>query len=99
MTDTHQKEENCTPDLIGELRELAKSCGYEHGTPTGMAAWKAAAEIERLRAKLTEARAVIEPFADRHEEIMQITSGRRVAATYVDTVHLRAAETWVEKNR
>lgn len=42
-------------DLIERLHDLAKSCGWEHGTPTGQTAFEAAAEIERLRAKLAEA--------------------------------------------
>lgn len=60
----HQKDEGRTPDLVGELRELAKSCGYEHGTPTGMAAWKAATEIERLRAKLAAAERLADGLSD-----------------------------------
>lgn len=40
-------------DLIERLQDLAKSCGWEHGTPTGQTAFEAAAEIERLR-NLTE---------------------------------------------
>jgi hypothetical protein len=54
---------------------------------------------EAAEKRLAEARAVIAPFAKRYDEIMQTTSGRRVAATYVDTAHLRAAAEWMEKNR
>jgi hypothetical protein len=49
--------------------------------------------------RLADARAVIEPFANRYDEIMQTASGRRVAATYVDAAHLRAAAKWMEKNQ
>ena len=56
---------------------------------------------ERARAaekRLAEARAVIAPLINRYNEIMQIKSGRRVAATYVDTTHLRAAAEWMENS-
>lgn len=59
----------------------------------------AEARAEAAEKRLAEASAVIEPFAYRYNEIMQTTSGRRVAATYVDTVHLRAAAEWMEKNQ
>ena len=52
-----------TDDLVERLGELAKSCGWEHGTETGLTAWEAKAEITRLRARLAEAERVVEPFA------------------------------------
>lgn len=43
-------------ELATELRELAKSCGFDHGTPTGKTAWDAARIIEADAARLAMAR-------------------------------------------
>lgn len=80
--------------LTDELNALEQEqCGYDD-------------EINRLQVRaeaaekrLAEAREVIEPLVNRYNEIMQITSGRRVASTYVEMDHLRAAAEWMEQNR
>lgn len=58
MTDTHQKEENCTPDLVERLHTVTAM--LEMGEKVSLTyevalIETAAAEIKRLRAKLAEA--------------------------------------------
>lgn len=87
-------------DLIERLSELSEEMSFELGSynPDATMLREAAAEIERLRAKLASAKEVIAPFAT---ACRCCTAGcdrdDRIVNAVVTVGHLRAAAEWMEK--
>ncbi|MVA98885.1 hypothetical protein GN330_16680 [Nitratireductor sp. CAU 1489] len=104
MTNEHQKQDGRTPDLVERLRTMTAMINM--GEKVSMVyetelRHRAAAEIERLRAKLAEARVVIEPFArragklDGHWREGDTNWSPAYGYTAITIGHLRAAAEWM----
>ncbi|MBN8241920.1 hypothetical protein JF546_02710 [Nitratireductor aquimarinus] len=80
-------------DLIERLRARGKVKDFQPGL---LVCIEAAAEIERLRAKLASAKEVIAPFSDRLQQLPWVLLQRGLSAP-VSIAALRAAAEWMEK--